>query len=134
MRTRVQTAAVGRTVLVVDDEDSMRDTVGRMLVRTGYTVFTAADADLAMRIVDEHPAEIDLLLTDVTMRGQSGKELSERVLERYPGTKVLFMSGSSSNDVAMRYGALEEGIDLIRKPFSSDDLMRRVHGAINGST
>lgn len=134
MRTRLQTEAVGRTVLVVDDEDSVRDTVGRMLVNTGYTVFTAADADLAMRIVDEHPAEIDLLLTDVRLHGQSGKELSERVLERCPTTKVLFMSGGSVNDAAAGYGVLEPGIDLIQKPFSSDDLMRRVHGAINGAS
>jgi CheY-like chemotaxis protein len=120
----------GQTVLVVDDEDSVRETVRRVLVRFGYTVLFAADAELAMSIISEHQPKIDLLLTDVMMPGRSGKELSVWVLERCPTAKVLFMSGSG-HDVIAPYGLLEEGVDLIEKPFAIDDLLLRVRSILD---
>jgi DNA-binding response OmpR family regulator len=102
-------------------------------VNTGFTVFTAADADLAMNIVDEHPAKIDLLLTDVMLCGQSGAQLAERVLKRAPATKVLFMSGAG-DEANPTSGVLENEVDIIEKPFSPDDLVRGVHGAIDGAS
>jgi FixJ family two-component response regulator len=86
-----------------------------------------------MAIVREHAAPIDLLLTDVVMPGQSGRELSANVLERSPGTRVLFMSGYSQ-DLMFHQGVLDEGVRLITKPFAADDLLRTVREALDGDS
>jgi hypothetical protein len=129
-RPDVPLSARGETVLLVEDEDIVRDPVGRMLTRHGYTVLTADGADAAMVIVNEHPDTIDLLLTDVVMPGRSGKELSVVVSRLRPATKVLFMSGYSK-DVIGHQGVLEQGVNLIEKPFSAEDLLRKARNVLD---
>jgi PAS domain S-box-containing protein len=123
-------SAKGETVLLVEDEEIVRDPVGRMLTRHGYTVLTADGADEAMVIVSEHPGTIDLLLTDVVMPGRSGKELSVAVILLRPAIKVLFMSGYSK-DVIGHQGVLEQGVNLIEKPFSAEDLLRKARNVLD---
>jgi PAS domain S-box-containing protein len=132
-RPSVPLSAKGETVLLVEDEAIVREPAGRMLLRHGYTVLSAANAQEALVIVREHPGRIDLLLTDVVMPGRSGKELSVDVAELRPTTKVLFMSGYSQ-DVIAHQGVLEEGVQLIEKPFTGDDLLRKVRDVLEGAS
>ena len=107
----------GETVLLVENEEIVRVPAGRILSRSGYTVIEAANARDALEIARRHPGTIDLLLTDVVMPGPSGKELAMNVLAQRPATKVLFMSGYSEN-VIVHHGVIDEGVNLIEKPFS----------------
>jgi PAS domain S-box-containing protein len=128
-----QLSSRGETVLLVEDEEIVREPARRMLAMRGYTVLAAANADAALAIMSAHPAQIDLLLTDVVMPGGSGQELSIEVLEHRPTTKVLFMSGYS-HDVIAPQGVLEEGVNLIEKPFSSDELLRKVRDVLDAGS
>jgi FixJ family two-component response regulator len=86
-----------------------------------------------LEIARWHPGKIDLLLTDVIMPGRSGKELSIELLVLRPTAKVLFMSGYSQGVIAHQ-GVLETGTSLIDKPFSEDDLLRKVREVLDGGS
>jgi len=129
----VSVAARGETVLLVEDEDIVREPTRRILLRNGYSVFSAANADDALALLREHSGPIHLLLTDVVMPGRSGRELSEEVVQDRPETKVLFMSGYSQ-DVIVHQGVLDEGVHLIEKPFNSGDLLRKVREVLESGT
>jgi PAS domain S-box-containing protein len=122
----------GETILLVEDEDMIREPARRMLTRYGYTVLTAANANEALRIAQEHPEEIRLLLTDVVMPGRSGRELAAELAAQRTAMSVLYMSGYSS-DVIAHEGALAEGINLIEKPFAAENLLRKIREVIDGS-
>jgi PAS domain S-box-containing protein len=123
--------STGETVLLVEDEEIVREPTRRMLVRHGYTVLTAANAEEALRIARQHVGQIHLLLTDVVMPGRSGKELSAEIARLSSETKVLFMSGYS-HDVIVHQGQLEEGVNLIEKPFSAERLLERLRDILDG--
>jgi PAS domain S-box-containing protein len=125
--------ARGETILLVEDEEIVREPARRMLARSGYTVLEAGNADDALELLCRHPGGIDLLLTDVVMPGRSGKDLSVDVLARLPEAKVLFMSGYSEN-VIVHQGVIDEGVNLIEKPFSVDDLLHRVREILDGDS
>jgi PAS domain S-box-containing protein len=122
--------ARGETVLLVEDEEIVREPVGRMLARSGYVVLSAPSAAEALVIVREHASEIDLLLTDVVMPGGSGKVLWDDVIDLRPETRVLFMSGYNQDLIASE-GALDAGVSLIEKPFSADDLLRKIRDVLD---
>ncbi len=121
----LRSSARGETVLLVENEEIVRVPAGRILSRSGYKVIEAANARDALEIARRHPGTIDLLLTDVVMPGPSGKELAMDVLAQRPATKVLFMSGYSEN-VIVHKGVIDQGVNLIEKPFSGEELLRRV--------
>ncbi|MEY2447532.1 MAG: hypothetical protein QOH79_1008 [Acidimicrobiaceae bacterium] len=125
--------ADGETVLLVEDEEIVREPTRRMLERNGYRVLAAANAEEALVLLHGHPGAIHLLLTDVVMPGRSGRDLSADVLEDRPETKVLFMSGYSQNVIAHQ-GVIEAGVYLIEKPFAADDLLRKVRDALDGAS
>ena len=114
-----------RTILVVEDEDSVRSMVRRALSLAGYTVLEARDAERAVAVVAQHPGPIDLLLTDVVMPGTSGPHLARQLIARQPEMRVLFMSGYADEALG-RHGVLEPGIALVQKPFSPDVIEQRV--------
>jgi CheY-like chemotaxis protein len=123
--TPVDPPPAGRqTVLVVEDEEVLRDLTRRLLERQGYTVLVAANAADACLQFDEHPS-IDLLLTDVVMPGASGPELVKQLVERRPKLKVLYMSGYT-DDAISRHGVLDSGIVFLRKPFTSESLGQKL--------
>jgi len=105
------------TILLVEDETSLRTLSCQYLQNQGYTVLEAADGAAAVAICGTHPGPIHLLLTDVIMPGINGRELARRICEMRPETKVLFMSGYSENAVAQD-GLVEEEITLLQKPFA----------------
>jgi DNA-binding NtrC family response regulator len=126
----VRPASGGETVLLVEDEEMVREPTRRILARSGYAVLAADSADEALRIVADHFGEIELLLTDVVMPGRSGKALAAAVKRVSPATKVLYMSGYTSDVIAFRELS-EEGVDLIEKPFASEDLLRKVRDILD---
>ncbi len=111
------------TLLVVEDQDNLRQLLCRSLRLLGYKVVEAASGAAALAVLEERP--VDLLVTDVVMPGISGRQLADRVTESRPGTRILFMSGYTS-DVIARHGMLESNVELIEKPFTARELAQRV--------
>ena len=120
------------TVLVVEDEEAVRTLACRVLRAKGYRVLEAASADLALAILGGNTDSIDLLLTDVVMPGMSGPALAQRLIGQHPSLRVLYMSGYAEEAIE-RQGSLPAGGELLDKPFTADQLARRVRAAIAGS-
>jgi len=115
----------GETVLLVEDEKSLLVTCGRFLEGLGYKVLAAGTPAEALKLVDQHPGDIHVLLTDVVMPGMDGRELAQRISAVKPGVKVVFMSGYTADVIAQR-GVLDEGVQFLSKPFTRDDLARKM--------
>jgi CheY-like chemotaxis protein len=120
------------TVLVVEDEDSVRDLVRQILEDHGHAVLTARHGRDAMQIADRYERPIDLLVTDVVMPEMGGGELVERLAARRPSLKVLYISGYT-NDEVLRRGVHGAPASFLHKPFTSDDFMRRVREVLEGA-
>ena len=114
-----------KTVLVVEDEGSILKLSAAVLGGYGYAVLAARGGEDALRIAGKHEGEISLLLTDVVMPGMGGRELYERILQRRPKIKVLYMSGYTDNAIVRR-GVLDPGTPFLQKPFSPISLARKV--------
>lgn len=112
-------------ILLVEDDPVVLRLASRVMTDAGYTVFEASDGHEAGRLAAEHEDEIDLLLTDVVMPEMDGRRVADMVLERIPGARVLFISGYSHEALAPR-GVLEPGAFLLEKPFSPEQLLRKV--------
>jgi hypothetical protein len=112
-------------VLVADDDAGVRDVVRETLSRYGYTVLVARTGAEALRIAATHAGSIHLLLTDVVMPELNGRELADRLVAVRPDLRVLFMSGYTDDEV-LRRGIVDRRSLYIRKPFTSDALVRRV--------
>ena len=109
-------------MLLVEDEDGVRRLCRHILQRNGYDVVEAADGVAAMQAAARLTRPIHLLLTDLVMPKMSGRVLADLVVSQHPDTKVLFMSGYSESVL----GGQAEGIELVSKPFTADDLLRAV--------
>jgi CheY-like chemotaxis protein len=118
------------TVLVVEDEESVRSLACRVLRAKGYRVIEAGSADVALALLRTDAGPIDLLLTDVVMPGISGPALAQRLVRRYPRLRVLYMSGYAEEAIERR-GTLPAGGELLEKPFTADQLARRVREAVS---
>ncbi len=112
-------------VLLVEDERTLLHMCKLMMERLGYVVLAAATPGEALKIVDQHSGNIDLLITDVIMPGMNGNQLAAMIAERAPKIKQLFMSGYTA-DVIAHHGVLNEGIEFIQKPFSMHELSKRI--------
>ncbi|GAA4962194.1 hybrid sensor histidine kinase/response regulator [Actinoplanes utahensis] len=123
--------ARGETLLVVEDEDALRDVAGRILTAAGYRVLSAESGPRALEVAARHEGGIDLLVSDVVMPGMLGKELAERLVDARPGTPVLFMSGYAHPVLASR-GTLDPGVTLLEKPFTADELLTAVRRRLDG--
>ncbi len=127
-RGRAANAPASATVLVADDEHAVRAIASRILQREGYRVLQATDGTKALKLIERLGAP-HLLLTDVKMAGMSGVELARRVHERWPTVPIVFMSGYSSDELALQ-GAPIPAARLLTKPFAADDLMTSVAEAL----
>ncbi len=118
------------TILLVEDNDEVRNLALEILKGAGYTVHTCANAEEAERFCEAFGGIVDLLLTDVVMPGKSGIILSESVKPFQPAIRTLFMTGYARGVIAAQ-GVLEEGMDVIIKPFTPTQLSERVRQAID---
>jgi PAS domain S-box-containing protein len=131
MPEAVPAAGGKETVLVVEDQAEVRKYAAAALEDYGYRVIQAESAAEALLVCEREAERIDLVLTDVVMPNLSGRELAHRLEKRWPGIKVLFMSGYTG-DAIMHHGAPKEGTEYIPKPFGPDQLaikVREVLGA-----
>jgi CheY-like chemotaxis protein len=120
----------GETVLVVEDEEFMREVTTRILIRNGYQVLSAANGHDALGLAQERAGPIHLLLTDVVMPKMLGKEVAERFAQQRPDTRVLFMSGYAQPVLGAK-GNLEPGFSLVEKPFSEATLLSKVRDVLD---
>ena len=105
------------TILVVDDEESLRAVVGDLLGQLGYNVLSASGGDEAMALAAGYSGKIDLLLSDVIMEPVPGPALAERLTAERPEMKVVFISGYADDSLAPE-GVLKPGTVLVHKPFT----------------
>jgi CheY-like chemotaxis protein len=118
------------TIVVVEDDESVRELVRLMLSGQGYEVLTAPDGEGAARLCAEHPGGVDLLLTDVVMPEVNGRVLAERLGAMFPSLRVLFMSGYS-DEAVVRHGIIRPNTAFIEKPFSEAGLARKVREVLD---
>jgi PAS domain S-box-containing protein len=118
------------TILLVEDEDSVRVVATGALERRGYRVLAAADGEAAIAISRAFPGRIDMLVSDVVMPGLNGRELAEQLEIMRPGLRVLFVSGYT-DDAVLRTGISMDERTFLQKPFTSLDLARRVRAVLD---
>ncbi len=126
-------AGGSETVLLVEDEESVRELVRETLKARGYTVIEASDGISGMRVAEGYPGKIEILITDVVMPGMSGRELAKRITAARPTIKVLYLSGYTE-DAIIHEGALEPGTAFLQKPFTLQVLARKVREVLRGDS
>ena len=120
------------TVLVVEDDAAVRQLVCDVLVENGYTVLCAKHGPDAIRLAEQHPSEIDLLVTDIIMPHMNGPELASRLSLTRPEMKVLYVSGYSADDIG-DHGVLCDDVEYLQKPFRPHVFLQRVAEILSDS-
>jgi two-component system cell cycle sensor histidine kinase/response regulator CckA len=118
------------TILVVEDEEEVRNLTVGILKRQGYKVLQASHGDEALRVCKENGEPIHLMVTDVVMPRMSGRDLAECLFPLRPEMNILYMSGYTDSAI-VHQGALEEGVNYIQKPFTPDALARKVREVLD---
>ncbi|MFJ4246744.1 PAS/PAC sensor hybrid histidine kinase [Pseudomonas helmanticensis] len=122
-------SATGETVMVVEDDPAVRMLVLDLLRELGYQAFEAVDAKSALPLL-ESDLRVDLLVTDVGLPGMNGRQLAEIARQHRPGLKILFMTGYAQK-AAERQGFLEDGMDMVAKPFAIELLANKIRTMIS---
>jgi CheY-like chemotaxis protein len=119
-------------LLLVEDQEDVRNFAVEVLESRGYSVLPAADAESALALVERHPDPIHLLVTDVVLPGINGWELAQRLKASRPAMQVLFASGYAQNVIAAS-GVLEPGMSYIAKPYTPAELSAKVRQILAGN-
>jgi len=117
------------TILVVEDEERVRQLTVERLQELGYTVLQAEDAFVALNILDQSP-NVTLLFTDIVMPGMNERKLVDEALRRRPELKVLYTTGYTRNAI-IHNGVLDAGVQLVPKPFTLDQLAVKVREVLD---
>ena len=131
-RERAEPMHGGETILLVEDEEGVRELTREVLQGHGYTVIEAPDGESALRIVEDRRERLHLVLTDVVMPKMGGRELVRRLLSRHPDVKVLYMSGYPDGALG-EDGVLEPGAILLQKPFTPQGMVDKVRQVLDGT-
>jgi PAS domain S-box-containing protein len=118
------------TILLVEDEDVVRQLAAEALTMLGYRILAAADPEEALRLAEHYPAPIHMILTDVVLPGMDGKTLVGLVTKRRKGIRTLFVSGYTENFIVRR-GVLDQDVNFLHKPFSLEALGRKVREVLD---
>ena len=118
------------TILLVEDDDGVRELALLVLQSRGYNVLVAGDGTDAIRVIETHRRPIDLLVTDVVMPGMDGRDLADALRPRFPRMKILFSSGYT-DDTIVRHGVLHEAIAFLQKPYSPFSLAKKVRDVLD---
>jgi signal transduction histidine kinase/CheY-like chemotaxis protein len=116
-------------ILLVEDDDGVREATRRVLSKAGFQMLSVRDSDEALRICRSHTGEIDVLLTDVVMPGMSGSKLAELAPKFQPQIAVVLMSGYADDDV-LRYGLAQGRFTFVQKPFKQEELIKAIHKSV----
>jgi PAS domain S-box-containing protein len=130
VRSAGRSSGGGETILVIEDEDAMREVTRRVLTRKNYRVLTAPDGVTALELLSTTDEPIQLLLTDVVMPGMLGKDVADKISVLRPGVRVLYMSGYAQ-PVLTSQGTLQPGVTLIEKPFTQTELLTTVRAVLD---
>lgn len=120
------------TILLVEDEDALRQLLFDILTDEGYTILQAGSGTEAMKICTDHPESIHLLVTDVVMPGMGGRQLVENLAASRPEMKILYMSGYTDNAI-VHHGVLDAGTAFLQKPFTPVSVLRKVREILDQS-
>jgi len=118
------------TILLIEDEDGVRNVARHILQKAGYQVTEAKTHAEALALAGRNDICLDLLLTDVVMPKMSGRHLAEQIVSMRPEIKVLFMSGYT-DDMILQHGVLDAGVAFIQKPLTPDSLTRKVRQVLD---
>jgi len=129
-QTTVENLSGSETVLIVEDDTSIRKLAQKSLQPHGYRVLVAENGEDALKISKEHEGTIDLIITDVVMPKMGGKETADRLQALHPQMKVIYMSGYTDNAI-VRHGVLASGLNFLEKPFSPRALARKVREVLD---
>jgi two-component system, cell cycle sensor histidine kinase and response regulator CckA len=127
-----KTKRATETVLLAEDEDDVRRLMQTTLRQHGYKVLGAASGEHALKIVGRRQRRIDLLVTDVIMPGMDGRDLAKALSSRFPGMKVLYLSGYTHDAVA-RHGVFFQEVSFMQKPFAPAALLAKVRDVLDGA-
>ncbi|HLM82476.1 MAG TPA: PAS domain S-box protein [Terriglobales bacterium] len=128
-----ETAKRSATILLVEDADPLREVTREFLEEEGYEVLEANGADRALRAVEEYPAPISLMITDVVMPGMNGHKLAERLQSMRPETKVLYVSGYT-DEAVFRQGVRPSETNFLHKPYTRDGLLTKLRQVLDVSS
>ena len=123
--TPAAAAGGSETILLVEDEESVRQLVRDTLASKGYRVLEADSGEAGIAIADKHEGQIDLIITDVMMPGMSGREMVNKLNQTRPAIRILYLSGYTE-DAIVSEGKFESGTAFLQKPFSLQSLSKKV--------
>jgi two-component system, cell cycle sensor histidine kinase and response regulator CckA len=117
-------------ILVVEDNETVREVTVNILKSKGYNVFAAGDGEQALYLAENLTRNLDMLVTDVVMTGMTGRELAQKMAALKPQVKILFVSGYT-DDVIAQHGVLEKDVNFLQKPFSATALLKKVRAILD---
>lgn len=121
------------TILVVEDNEELREFMKMLLTESGYTVLTASEGEEGIAVFDSHPDEISLVISDIVMPRMNGRELRDALEKKYPGRKFLFISGYTDSTVHRGF-VLDDKMDFLQKPFTAFEFSEMVRKILDRHT